>query len=212
MNSLDTIFKDAHLRSYPKGQILLYQGEKTPDFFRIIDGYVKVYDITAAGNEKLLLILGPNDRFPLVWTFRGVDALHYFYETFDEAEVAVVERKKIVNSIKESHEFTAHLLEYFVGRTADLMKRIDCIEATSAKHKVAQVLGYLAAAHGEKVARGAYRVQLHTTHQSIADMAGVTRETASVQLKELEGEKMFSSSSNELIVHIDRIERFLSGE
>lgn len=211
MASLTSVFDDAHQRNYPKGQILLYQGEKTNDVFRITSGYVKVYDVTAQGSEKLLIILGPGDIFPLVWTFRGTDALHYFYETIDESEVAVVPREELIGGLKESHAFAVHLLEYFVQRSADLMKRIECIEGTSAKHKVAQVLDYLAQSQGDEIADDTYKVRIPITHQMIADMAGITRETASLQLKKLEKANVFENKNdNNIIIHVDRLSDVLA--
>ena len=205
MASLTSVFDDAHMRNYPKGQILLYQGEKTNDVFRITSGYVKVYDVTAQGAEKLMILLGPGDIFPLIWTFRGNDSLNYFYETIDETEVAVVPREGLITSLKTSHQFTVHLLEYFVERSSDLMKRIECIEGTSAKHKVAQVLDYLAHSHGDEIAEEAYKVRIPITHQMIADMAGITRETASLQLKKLEKGKMIKNTDDHLLIHLDRV-------
>lgn len=212
MADLSSVFDSAHFREYPKGQILLYQGQKTEDVFQIQKGYVKVYDVSAQGNEKLLMILGPDDIFPLVWTFRGSESLHYFYETFDDTEVCVVPRSTLIDSIKESHPITLHLLEYFVERTKQLMSRVECIEATSAKHKVAQVMSYLAEAHGKSVAQNGYKVELPVTHQSIADMAGITRETASLQIKELEKAEIIENANSSYLIHTDRIEDFLSEE
>lgn len=197
------------MRKYPKGQILLYEGEKTDSVFQIKSGYVKVYDINSQGNEKLMMILGPSDIFPLIWTFRGSESIHYFYETFSDSEVSVVPRTYLISDIKSSHQTTIALLEYFVDRSKDLMNRIDCIGATSAKHKVAQSLSYLAEAHGVKITKGTYRIKIPMTHQAIANMAGITRETASIQLKSLEEEKLYTSSDDQSIVHLDRIKNFL---
>lgn len=210
MATLTSVFDRAHLRKYPKGQILLYQGEKTDNVFQIKSGYVKVYDVTSHGSEKLMIILGPGDIFPLVWTFKGGDSLLYFYETSEDAEVAVVARKELLNSFSSSHEFTVHLLEYFVERTSDLMKRIECIEGTSAKHKVGQVLNYLAYSHGDKLNEGGYKIMCNVTHQMVADMAGITRETASLQIKKLEKANLVQNTNSDLIVYADLIKEKLS--
>lgn len=212
MADLISVFDDAHVRKYPKGQILLYQGEKTSDVFSIRKGYVKVYDVTAQGSEKLMMILGPDDIFPLVWAFRGTESLHYFYETFDDAEVCVIPKAELLKSVKQSHSFTLHLLEYFVDRTKELMSRIECIESTSAKHKVGQVLSYLATAHGKRIAKETYKVGFSITHQSIADMAGLARETASLQMKQLEKAKVLKTDKDFLLVHTDRLENLLNKE
>lgn len=210
MANLSSVFKDAHVRSYAKGQILLYQGQKTSEVFQIRKGHVKVYDISVQGTEKLLMILGPGDIFPLVWTFRGSESLHYFYETFDDAELCVVPRTDLTQAIKDSHAITIHLLEYFVDRTKELMSRIECIESTSAKHKVGQVLSYLATAHGEKIAKSTQKVNITVTHQAIADMAGLARETASLHLKKLEKARVLKNDKDFLVIHTDRLESELN--
>ncbi len=206
---IDQVFSEAHLRSYSKGQIMLYQGEKTQQVFQIRKGYVKVYDITSHGSEKLVLILGENDIFPLVWTFRKSDTVRYFYETLDDAEICVIDRATMISGIRKSHELTVHLLEYFADRTSELMYRIDCIEASSAKHKVAQVLMYLANSHGEEIANCTYNIRIPMTHQSVADMAGINRTTASLQLNELEDEKIYKDTKSGFVIHTDRILKFL---
>lgn len=211
-STIESVFAKAHQRDYTKGQILLYQGQKTEENYYISDGFVKVYDVTSEGEEKLLLILGPGDFFPLLWTFKAPDSLHYFYETLTDSSISVVARKEVINAVKENHELAIHLLEYFVERSNNLMTRIECIEASSAKHKVAQVLSYLADTHGDLVAECAFKVRIPTTHQMIANMSGLNRSTASIYMKELEDEKVFKDTANGgFIIHTDRIEEFLNG-
>lgn len=206
---IKSLFAQAHIRDYPKGQILLYQGEKTEQVFLINSGHVKVYDVTSAGSEKLIMILGPGDIFPLIWSFGAIDDLHYFYETFDDAQVAVIERQKLLKAIDEKHELTKELLQYFVDRSQELMTRIDCIDGTSARNKVLQVLLYLATAHGVETLKHDYRLDLQVTHQSIADMAGLTRATASIQLKEIEEDGAFEHVKDAMLISVDRIKELL---
>ena len=48
---------NAQQRSYPKGQIILYQGDTPPYMFLLKQGEIKVYDIDEQGNEKILYII-----------------------------------------------------------------------------------------------------------------------------------------------------------
>ena len=209
-SSLEQLFENTQSRKTQKGQILLYQGEKTDDIFYIQNGYVKVYDVTADGDEKLLLILGSGDVFPLVWEFDSIRPLHYFYETITDATFCITKRNTVIKKVGEDHKLALQMLQYFVDRTSNLMSRIECIEATSAKHKVAQVLLYLAESHGDEITNCTYKIRIPVTHQMIADMTGINRSTASVQMKELETEKMFNDSGSiGLIVLADRVENFL---
>lgn len=212
MATLPTLFVNGLKREYPKGQILLYQGERTLNVYYIEKGYVKIYDIDVQGNEKLLLILGPGDIFPIVWAFEYSEPIHYFYETYSDVTLRSVEREAMVKRVEDEHKVAQEMLRYFVLRIKQLMSRIECIEATSAFHKVAQVLSYLAEAHGTKIAKDAYKINFSITHQSIANMAGITRETASLQLKEIEGRKALNNNRDHLVIHTDRLQQLLLGE
>lgn len=207
---IDEIFKDASPRSYARGQVILYQGENVENIFYIRSGYVKVYDITSEGREKLMMILGPEDIFPLVWSVSGKHSLNYFYEVFEDADVCALDRDKFLELNDEHHDVTKAMLRYFLTRTSELMLRIECIEATSAKHKVVQVLEYLALSHGKLVTEDTYTIKLSITQQNIADMAGITRETTSLQLQELQKEKIVTSRNSHMVIHTDRIAEFNS--
>ena len=210
MPKVATLFSDQE-RDYPKGQILLYQAEQTSNVFRIKSGYVKVYDISSEGQEKLLIILGKGDIYPLVWTFGASDKLLYFYEAMSDATIEVASRQELMNAIDADHALTKELLKYFVNHTKELMLRIECLEASNAKFKVAQVLDYLVGSHSVKKGKNT-QVCAPITHQNIADMAGLTRETTSIQMKELEKVGVIKQDSDGLIVSSAKLAEFMEQE
>lgn len=211
MSAISSIFKEQE-RKYPKKQILLYQAEQTSSVFRIKSGFVKVYDINSEGTEKLLLILGPGDIYPLVWTFGESDSLLYFYESMTDTEIQVISRKSLMENIDHDHQLTKELLKYFVGYTKQLMLRIECLEATNAQHKVAQVLQYLASSYGKKNSNKLVDISVPVTHQDMANMAGLSRETASIQVKDLESKKILKQERGSLQVNLEALEEFITSE
>lgn len=212
MKSFETLFEEAPTRSYTKGQILLYQAEQTESAFFIKEGYVKVSDVTSEGNEKLLVILGPGDIYPLVWTFGVSDKLLYFYEAQTDVTIQVIPRTKLLKAVESDHALTQDLLRYFVNRSRQLMLRIECLEASNALYKVAQVLEYLATSHGSEETKATRKIAVHITHQNIAAMAGVSRETASIQMKQLEEKKIVNQDANHLVVHVAKLHKLLDKE
>lgn len=203
--------RDGQLRRYGKGQILLYQGEKISDIFIIKNGYVKVYDITGSGEEKLVMLLGYCDLLPQIWSFDKNEPLLYFYEAYSDVELLVVPQKQLVEELNKDHELTKTYLKYFINQTKMLMSRIECLEATGTKNKIALVLMYLAKTHGKKrPVSKVYTILPQTTHQVIANMAGITRETASLQMKKLEREKIVSTNKeHRLDVNLAKLEKLL---
>lgn len=194
-----------------KGQILLYQHDKSDSIYLIKEGYVKVYDITARGEEKLLLILKPGDMYPEFWSLGGAQPLLYFYESLSDVELCSMPKTKLNKLISDDHSATKNILKYYMTRTRDLMSRLESIEGTNASYKVGHVLQYLVRVHGKDMGKLKSEIQLPITHQNIADMAGVTRETASIQIKMLADKKVILSNGA-LTVYKNKLEKMLSGK
>ena len=211
MNVVSTFFEQGHTRNYGNGQIVLYQGEKVRDVFFITSGYVKVYDINAKSEEKILVLLGPGDLFPLVWDFEESSSLHYFYEIHQSSEIHVRSRLSVVKETQTSHEFAQELLKYFVNRTKDLTSRLESIEGTSAQHKVGQVLSYLTRSHGDTTLKTKCKILPTITHETIANMAGLARETVSIQMKDLADKKIVQSKDGNIVVNCNALDSFLEG-
>lgn len=208
MKSIRKFLKIGNTRCYKKGQIILYQGEKSGNSFYIEKGYIKIYDIDLEGNEKLLVILGPKDLFPLVWTFKGSDSLLYFYESMSDVEIWVIKRSKILKDVKEDIHLSNDLLDYFVSHNKQIMSRIKSLEASDSQHKILEVLDYLATNHSKN--DGEYIiVKPVITHQNIADMCGLTRETISLQMKQLELDHVLSQSNSTLKINKIKLKKLL---
>lgn len=193
-------FNKGSTRDYPEGQIVLYQGEKTLDLYRITEGFIKVYDIDAKGNEKVVFILGKGNMFPVIPAVQGVDSYYYFYQALTDITIDVISQTGFRKRLKKDHEFAINTLDYFAALLHDLFFRVECIESTDAKHKVARVLSYLIRHHGKKTGLNKKVIMVPLTHKLIADMSGLTRETASIQLKELETKSIVSKNKAGLLV------------
>jgi len=188
---LVSVFSKGEHRAYEKGQVVLYQGEKIIYTFKVTKGFVKVYDIDSTGNEKVLLILGEGNIFPVLQPTSVNTETLFFYQALTDIELEVVPAEDFRKELNQSHTLALDMLDYFSALSRDLLYRVECIEATGAKHKIARVLIYLCRHHGEKRQRGNVTISVPLTHKLISDMAGMSRETASVLLKEMEGDKAF---------------------
>jgi CRP/FNR family transcriptional regulator len=211
MTRLDDLLASGSTRTYKKGQIVLYQGEETQNVFRIKSGFIKVYDIDTTGKEKILLILGVGNIFPVISSIRAKGGYYYFYQTLTDTKLDVTPRQEFRKQLLASHDSAIDMLEYFATLTNDLFARIACIEATNARSKIAQVLSYLVTHHNKKSSGRFAVIHAPLTHQIIADMAGVVRETASVQLKKCEEKKIISWGQDKaLVVNKKRLEKLVT--
>ena len=184
------LFPEATTRTYSKGQILFYPGDKPDYICFILSGTVKYYDISDGGNEKILHLLNSNAFFPMLSTFDTVNEIIAFYSTLDEAEVMMVRKKEFKRVLESNLTLANKLLRTLAEEMTEIIKHINSISKTDSHQKVEYVLGYLLNKHASDHTKRWSRVNFPVNQQLIADLAGVTRETVSGIMQEFEAEKV----------------------
>jgi CRP/FNR family transcriptional regulator len=112
-----------------------------------------------------------------------------------DVELKVMPQRDFQEKIKDNLELGERLIAYASLMNDQFVERIEILSAQSARHKVAALLNYLADKTGEDLS-GKTRLNLPLTSQEIADMCGLTRETASMQLQRMKKEGVVSGRRN----------------
>lgn len=187
---LQPLLDHAAVRRYPKGQIILYQGENPADVFIVKEGVVKIYDIDDDGNEKILHLIKPPAIFPAVFFFGASGQTSTFYTTVSDTELYVLPHSELEQAIEHSPALASYCMRWFAGEVMELMRRMSSLEKTSTRDKLLAALGYLVRRHTTKQKNGWYRVSFPISHQLLADMIGVTRESTTMVMKDLQKDKV----------------------
>ena len=187
---LSTILSHAKLRTYPKGQIILYEGETPTDLYIIKDGIVKVYDIDDQGNEKILHIMKAPSVFPMVFFLGGHHETRSFYTTLTDTEMYVVSQSFVEEQMRADSELAIALMQSFARETHELLVRLSSMEKTNTRDKLIAALKFLCVYHAKELRGGWSQVTFPISHQLLADMIGVTRESTTMVMKELQEEKL----------------------
>jgi CRP/FNR family transcriptional regulator, anaerobic regulatory protein len=195
---MEGIFVSFASRKLNKGQILIYEGDAIRNIYLIVSGFVKVSSIHMNGTQRTIIVYAPGELFPLVSFLSGQGIARYFYECMSDAELKVMPQKVFQEKVKGDLELGEELIAYSYDMNVQFAERIEILSAQSARQKVAALLNYLASKTGEE-SNGKTRLSLPLTSQDIADMCGLTRETASVQLQRLKQEGLATGRRNLII-------------
>lgn len=152
--------------------------------FCLTKGYVRQYTISKTGLELTLHILKPISYFPIVWAVNGTPNVYYF-EALTPVEVGRAPRDQVVNFIKDKPTIIFALLSRLIEEYAETLTRMEHLVFSDAYRRVISVLLYIASHFGEKNKDGII-VKHRFTHQNIATLVGVVRETASAEIIKLE--------------------------
>jgi CRP/FNR family transcriptional regulator, cyclic AMP receptor protein len=189
-------------RKYAEKQIIIYAGDQVNHFFYLEKGYVKVYTITEDGEERILLILKPGDLFPLLRDpARPGQSSLYFHVAMVDVELSVIDQLELLKQLKNDHQAAWELLSYTSKFSSILTSRLAQLESKTAEEKLSNLLSYLISVCGKKIQPHTYFLDLKLTHQDIANLIGVTRETASVTLKQLTSQNRIGHENGHLIIN-----------
>lgn len=187
---LAPLLKNVRSKLVPKGQIIFYQGDRTLDVYVIKSGIVKLHDIDEQGNEKSLHLVKSPGIIPFAF-FSGENIpVRWFYTALTDCELYVVPQKKLLSSMKANSELTLQLMNWFSQEVHELLTRLSSLGKTNARDKLLAALKFLVTSHSNEQRNGWWRVSFPVNHQLLADMVGITRESAAVTMKELQTERL----------------------
>jgi CRP/FNR family cyclic AMP-dependent transcriptional regulator len=197
VNYLRTFLERHQVRSFKKGEIIIFQGEAPRTAYVVKSGTVKAYNLSVNGDEKPVAFY-PNDNvFPASWVYGKASSAVYYYEAFTpEVEVYLIDRDEFVTFIKKRPELLYQELERLLSYELGGSLRLNALQHSRASDKLVYTLHYLAMTHGKAAEGKVIEITLDLTHQDFANLTGLTRETAATELNKLKKQGVIDYGKN----------------
>lgn len=232
---VDAFFTAFPAYDYKKGNILIRSGEEPKGIYYLKTGHVRQYAITREGEEITLNIYKPGAFFPMAWAVNAYPN-HYYFEAMDDSLVQIAPREDTVSFVKKESEVLFDLLQrLYIGldgvlsRMEHLMsgkarERLITILVISAKrfgrhqsappfgtHNAAPPFGMYAKDDSQKKRKNAITIDLRLTHQDLASLAGLSRETVTREMTELKRQGVLDYTNTAIIIqNIKELEKAVS--
>ncbi len=187
-------FLEKHpVKTFKKGEIIIFQGEAPRVAFGVKAGIVKAYNLSVGGDEKPVGFYEPGSIFPSPWVYGKMPNAVYYYEALTpEVSLYAVNRVEWVKFIKSNPELMYEELERYITDELGQSMRLNALQHSRASDKLLYTLHYLALSHGHKIAPQEVEIDLALTHQDFANLTGLTRETAATELNKLKHKGVIS--------------------
>lgn len=194
-----------------KGQII--QSTEDRRVFNLISkGYVKRYLISNDGSLGVQVIYGPGDIFPITLAFNvfyGFEITEsrevFYYETMTDTEIHTVDELTLKDQVAADPSLYRDLMYVSGQRLHSTLHGLENLTLKSSYKRVAHELLYLAERFGEKKP-GGVKICLPLTHQDLADILSLTRETVSTGMVELRKKKLLKTDKNIIIPNMEKLE------
>jgi CRP/FNR family transcriptional regulator, anaerobic regulatory protein len=212
VSKLEEFLKQYHVRRYPKGEIIVTQGEVPSCGYVIKKGVIKTYNLTSQGEEKPITFDTEGDALPIGWIFGKVKFAIYFYEAFTDCELYCIPRQDYMDYIKQNPEVMFEEFDRFMSRYLNNHLRVNALEQSKAAEKVVNTIHYLCLRFGKDLKPDLVQIQLPLTQQDLANFMGLTRETTGIELKKLQRRGILTYKKQNYQVHTNRLNELLDEE
>lgn len=182
-------------RNLQSGRTLLYQSEIPRSGYVLTDGVLRVYSLDVNGEESNITFLKENAIVPLEYVFSKTPASLYYYSAATDIEVAAVPIEDIRREFETNQLLQREVIDALITKYVGGHMHIQALEQSKASDKIIHILQYLVLRFGKQNDNGRWVIDLPLKQHDIANMVGVTRETAATELGKLKKAGVISYSS-----------------
>lgn len=195
---LDAFFKQYSKRYLKKRETVIHSDELKSHIYYIKSGFVRVYRISEEGEELTLLILKPQDFFPLTYGLNNMPTIYYL-EAITEVEVYKAPQNHFLKILRTEPEVFFELSTEVMDRFDGLLARMEYMVWSKAYTKIAATILICARRFG-RVKNNTILIGVPLTHRDIATIVGLTRETTSIEMKKLENKGLIKRTGRLLLI------------
>lgn len=203
VEELEGFFSQFRRIHYKRRELILRADDTPTGVFYVYKGFVRLFSISESGQELTLIIVKPQDLFPVRWAFTG-ERHTYYFEAITPVEVGKAPRDQFLEFAESKPKVLKEILSKILTRLGGLLERMEYSVFGTAYQKVASILVICSERFGKKEDGGVY-IRVPLTHKDVANLIGLTRETTSVELKKLEREKLIYKKGG--YFHVRNIEK-----
>src|ERR1017187_10340823 len=131
-------FLERHpVKTFQKGEIIIFQGEAPRSAFVVKSGTIKAYNLSVNGDEKPVSFHGADAIFPAAWVYGKMSSALYYYEAFTpEVSLYSIDREELVHFIKSRPELLYRELEGYLSDELGKSMRLNALQHSRASDKL----------------------------------------------------------------------------
>ncbi|MEW6570537.1 MAG: Crp/Fnr family transcriptional regulator [Nitrospirota bacterium] len=172
------------VKRFDKNEIILYEEDTSEYMYIILDGKVKVVQTTEDGKEILLSMHQSGEFFGEMSLIDGKTSPATVVAT-EKSTVAIISKKDFYLSISSQSKILGNLLLILCSRLRESWEKIQLLNLKNAAQRIKILFLMLSEKYGKKTEKG-ITLEIRLTHQDIADMTGMTRETVTRVIDKLQ--------------------------
>lgn len=197
-HDMEELARMSLMEKKPKGTYIYLPSDPANSVFLLKEGHVKISRLTDEGKEVMLTILSPGEVFGEVVLVNDQPRDH-IAEAIDNVLLCEFKKRDFENFIRSRPDLVFRITKLIGLRLQRMESRVVDLICKDVATRVSELLLNLVEQHGKATGnQGEFRIKL--THQDIASLAGVSRQTATEILDRLKSHGLVELGHRSIIV------------
>ncbi len=201
---LSRVAQGCQIRRLTRGDTIFRYGEPCEEFHVVVSGQVKLFALSAAGQEKVIELVSPGHSFAEALMFTSKPYI-LNAQALANTLLLTVSKQTMLVEIERDPRFCLRLL---AGISRRLHGLVHDIESGALHSGMQRVIGYLLRDHqtDDRNSTAAFTVSLPVSKATVASRLSLTPEYFSKVLHELESEMLIEIDKRDIrIIDVQRL-------
>jgi CRP-like cAMP-binding protein len=197
-DALAAIVQAAQVRAVPSGSSFFFQGDPAAQFYVLIEGRVRLAQVTPEGQQVILRFITAGEGMGIV---AALSSMTYpaSAEALDECRALMWEGAVVAELMECYPRLALNGMRLLAQRVREFQDRLRELATERVERRVARMLLRLARQSGHKVA-GGIQIDLPLSRQSLAEMTGTTLYTVSRILSQWEARGLVEAGRERVLL------------
>jgi len=191
--------KDTHLQKhFKKGAYIYVQEEHADKIFFLMEGRVKIGNLSAEGKEITKAILAKGEVFGEL-SLVGENKRREFAFAMEDTVACVITVEEMRGLMREYSGLNMFLMKIMGNRALEMEQRLESLVFKDSRTRIIEYLTGLATKRGQRVGYEML-VRKFITHQEIANLTATSRQTVTTVLNELRNKNIITFNRRRLLI------------
>lgn len=192
---------DFHLKEYEKGEVIFHQGDHSRDLYVVVEGKVRIFRTSPAGNETSIDIFTTYD---ILGEFAAIDNLprSATAQAMTRCLLLVITQERFLQRLREMPDIALEMMRLLTGKVRWTATYAETVaQFDTAGRLLHIILGYNER-FGEEIEQGkVYVVDLAMNQTDLASLVGARREWINRLLQDWQRRGLLEYKAGKIIIH-----------
>jgi CRP-like cAMP-binding protein len=189
----------ARVRRFPHKALIYAPADTEPTVLILASGRVKIYDLTSEGRETILAFIEQGELFGELAALDG-EPRQEFAEAVESSEILAIPGEDFLTLLGSRADLALSVTRLVGLRRRRIENRLRNILFLPSRARLVRLLIELIETHGELLGTR-HTIRFPLTHQDLASLIGVTRETVTLTLHQLQEEGLIAVERQRVTVN-----------